>query len=89
MKALFTGTEQDLIECGFKAYNSYVFNKKLEDAYYIRYQVTSKRGEQTYQVFVINNIIYAKQIFVFGFIVLDINKNKFLIQDLIDKNLVR
>ena len=90
MKTLFTGTEQDLIECGFEKFDfNIVLNKKIDNPYYIRKQTVGKRRKYYYQIEVKDNIIHMKEFFEFYFIKLDINKNKILIQDLIDKNLVR
>lgn len=90
MKAIFTGTEQDLIDAGFEKFDfNIVLNKKIDNPYYIRKQTVGKRRKHYYQIAVKDNIIYMKEFFEFYFIELDIHKNKILIQDLIDKNLVR
>ena len=90
MKAIFTGTERDLIECGFEKFDfNIVLNKKIDNPYYIRKQTVGERRKYYYQIAVKDNIIHMKEFFEFYFIKLDINKKKILIQDLIDKNLVR
>lgn len=90
MKAIFIGTEQDLIDAGFTKFDfDIVFNKKIDNPYYIRKHIVGKREKYYYQIAVKDNIIYMKEFFEFYFVKLDINKNKTLIQDLIDKNLVR
>lgn len=90
MKAIFTGTEQDLIEAGFiKVDYDILFNKNLDNPFYVRTQDVGKNKKHYYQVSILDNVIDIKESFTFYFEKLAVNKNKNLIQDLIDKNLVR
>ena len=88
MKAIFTGTEQDLIEAGFRKIDfDILFNKNLDNPFYVRSQVVGKKKKHYYQVSVMDNFFDMKEIFDIYFV--NIETNKKLIQDLIDKNLVR
>lgn len=78
MKAIFTGTEQDLIECGFvKKSDSYVRYGK-RDVFVYKYNWTIavyKKDNTTYTGYAYKNEYK--------------HNTKHYIQDLIDKNLVR
>ena len=90
MNAIFTGTEQDLIECGFELAE---YNKK----YFIRYihpKKMPKHIKNEYQAGLLYKTLYydrqTKEIEAYNdYFDTRIPLYKRYIQDLIDKNLVR
>ena len=89
MKAIFTGTEQDLIECGFEKFD-YDYSKKqnLNPPEYARVAMKYVCEDYIYVIQIQNNIIKQLKCYRTYTEEMD-NVNKGYIQDLIDKNLVR
>ncbi len=89
MKAIFTGTEQDLIECGFEKFDyDYVTGKKLKEPIYKRIGMRYECENCIDVIQIKNNIITQYRCYAFYLEEFD-GINKGFIQDLIDKNLVR
>ena len=95
MKAIFTGTEQDLIECGFIRYINFVYpklyKKRINFEEELRVCIGKHYHYYIYDKKYINN---GKEIWKHNNRTNDINcifnyVDKKLIQDLIDKNLIR
>lgn len=89
MKAIFTGTEKDLIECRFEKFD-YDYSKKqnLNPPEYIRLGIRNISAGYNWVIQIQNNIIKQLKCYRTYTEEMD-NVNKGFIQDLIDKNLVR
>lgn len=89
MKSIFTGTEQDLIECEFEKFDyDYVTRKKLKEPIYKRVGMRYACEHCVDVIQIKNNIITQYRCYTFHIEEFD-GINKCFIQDLIDKNLVR
>lgn len=92
MKAIFTGTEQDLIDVGFEreeltSFFRIIHEKENITHYFVRTSyVKENKRNHIYKVVIFGNKILMSEYFKDG--VKTLNDNS-LIQDLIDKNLVR
>ena len=89
MKAIFTGTEQDLIEAGFEKFD-YDYSKKqnLNPPEYIRLGIRNISAGYNWVIQIKNNIIKSLKCYrTHTEKTEDVYKS--FIQDLIDKNLVR
>lgn len=92
MKVIFTGTEQDLIDTGFEREELTPFFRALHEKenithYFVRTSyVRKKRKRFVYQVIMWGNKIYMNEYFKNS---IKTPNNNTLIQDLINKNLVR
>lgn len=82
MKAIFTGTEKDLIECGY-------FKNDYVDNIYLKYLFDTEIRLDSIMVDMNTRIIerHIKNIYMPQIVCKKVAKS--LIQDLIDKNLVR
>lgn len=82
MKAIFTGTKQDLIECGYFE-NKYIYN------IYLKYLVDTETRLDCIMIDMGTRIItrHIKDIYMPEITCKKVAKS--IIQDLIDKNLVR
>lgn len=82
MKAIFTGTEQDLIECGY-------FKNEYVDNIYLKYLFDTETRLDSIMIDMGTRIItrHIKDICMSEITCKKVAKS--LIQDLIDKNLVR
>ena len=82
MKAIFTGTEQDLIECGF-------FENEYVDNIYLKYLVDTEIKLDSIMIDMNTRIItrHIKEVYMPEIACKKVAKST--IQDLIDKNLVR
>lgn len=92
MKAIFTGTEKDLIDAEFKREELTPFFRALHEKenithYFVRTSYVKKnKRNHIYKIIIFGNKIFMGEYFKDG--VKTLNDNS-LIQDLIDKNLVR
>lgn len=89
MKAIFTGTEQDLIDAEFEKFDyDYSIKQKLNPPEYAKVVMKYVCENYIYVIQIQNNIIKQLKCYRTYTEEMD-NVNKGYIQDLIDKNLVR
>lgn len=89
MKAIFTGTEQDLIDAGFEKFDYYYLRgNKLKEPIYKRIGMKYECENCVDIIQIENNVITQLRYYAFYFEEFD-GINKGFIQDLVDKNLVK